>query len=80
MGLLERLKRRPKSFSEEDFQEWLLNQKLDDLFDFLSYKTLEQKKPIKMVIQFLDMKYTITCEHTDELLKEMEKEKELKTE
>ena len=54
-------------------EKWLLKQKIGDLFDFLSMKLSEEKKPIKFTIMYFDVKYTITCEPVEDFHEELKK-------
>lgn len=76
MNIIDKLKNKTKGSPNE---EWLMEQKVGDLFDYLAYKLMKEDKAVRLTIMYLDVKYTITCEGIDatefaETLKEKIKE------
>ena len=59
-------------------EKWLLNQKIEDLFDFMCMKLVENDRPVSMTIMYLDVKYTVTCEKVDDFHEELKKHDERK--
>ncbi|WP_406532482.1 hypothetical protein [Methanobrevibacter sp.] len=57
--------------NKEELGDWLINQKIDDLFDFMAHRLMEKGRPIAVTIMYLDMKFVVTCEKVTDFEEEL---------
>ena len=65
MSILDRLKttKNENPFrNDKNFEQFILNSKVDELFSFLHYRVLTEGKPVRIGITWENVLYTITCE------------------
>ena len=72
MSFLDKFKSKP-SFFKKDMEEQIMDQKLGDICDWMADKLMENKKPVKMTICYLDVKYEISCERVEDFVEELRK-------